>query len=155
MCCSLHEILWMCYMRSSDTSDVRRFPGHFARFLVVAHKFTTIEDFLFTCLWFPTYRGSQTGGGFRGLGTSRRRRVIQGLDTSSRPLIGTGARHVKSLTSDRGSTHHVVAVYQGTMTSLRLSVGKFLPSPIQSVVPIPSERFFFLFDSPYSLLSTL
>jgi hypothetical protein len=30
---------------------------------------------------------------------------------------------------------------------LLLSVGKFLPSPIQAVVPIPSMRFFFLFDS--------
>jgi hypothetical protein len=39
------------------------------------------------------------------------------------------ARHV-----DRVSTHHVVDTYQGTMSSLRLSVGKFLPSPIQSVV---------------------
>ncbi len=38
----------------------------------------------------------------------------------------------------------------GTLSSLRLSVGKSLPSPIQSV-PIPSERFFFVTDSPSSL----
>ena len=35
--------------------------------------------------------------------------------------------------------------YQGTLPSLRLSVSKFLPSLIQPV-PIPSTRFFFLFD---------
>ena len=69
----------------------------------------------------------------------------RGADKSSRPLIGTGARHVTSLPPDRGVTHHVVAAYQGTLPSLRLSVGKFLPSPIQSV-PIPSTSFFFLFD---------
>ena len=40
---------------------------------------------------------------------------------------------------------NVVADYQGTMPSLRLSVSKFLPSLIQPV-PIPSTRFFFLFD---------
>ena len=97
----------------------------------------------------------KTGGFSEGLGTSRRRRVNQGPDTSSRPLTGTGARRVTSLPSDRGSTHHVVAVYQGTMPSLRLSVGRFLPSPIQSVVPFPSMRFFFLFDSPSSSLRTL
>jgi hypothetical protein len=72
----------------------------------------------------------KTGGVFRGarhVGTSRRRRVIQGTDTSSRPLPGTGARHVTSLPPDRVATHHVVAAYQGTMSSLWLSVGKFLP----------------------------
>ncbi len=84
-----------------------------------------------------------------GLGTSRRRRVTQGPDTSSRPLIGTGAQHVMLLPPDRGATPHVVAAYQGTLPSLRLSVGKLLPSPIQPVVPIPSESFFFLTDSPY------
>ena len=87
----------------------------------------------------------KTGGFFRGARhvtpTSRQ----SGADKSSRPLTGTGARHVTSLPPDRGSTHHVVAAYQGTMPSLRLSVGKFLPSPIQSV-PVPSTRFFFLFD---------
>jgi hypothetical protein len=76
---------------------------------------------------------------------SRRRRVNQGPDTSSRPLTGTEARHVTSLPSDRGATHHVVAVYQGTVSSLRLSVSKFLPSLIHPV-PVPSTRFFFLFD---------
>ena len=80
--------------------------------------------------------------------TSRRRRVTHGADTSSRPLIGTGAQHVLLLPPDRGATPHVVAAYQGTMPSLRLSVGRLLPSPIQPVVPIPSERFFFLPDSP-------
>ena len=87
----------------------------------------------------------KTGGFFRGArhvtSTSRH----SGADKSSRPLTGTGARHVTSLPPDRGSTHHVVAAYQGTLPSLRLSVGKFLPSLIQSV-PIPSPRFFFLFD---------
>jgi hypothetical protein len=43
---------------------------------------------------------SQDGGFSEGLGTSRRRRVIQGADTSSRPLTGTGARHVTSLPPD-------------------------------------------------------
>ena len=81
------------------------------------------------------YRLARRGGFSEGLGTSRQ----SGADTSSRPLTGTGARHVTSLPSDRGATHHVAA-YQGTMPSLRLSVGKFLPSPIQPVVPIPSER---------------
>jgi hypothetical protein len=87
----------------------------------------------------------KTGGVFRGArhvtSTSRH----SGADKSSRPLTGTGARHVKSLPPDRSSTYHVVAAYQGTLPSLRLSVGKFLPSLIQSV-PIPSTRFFFLFD---------
>jgi hypothetical protein len=87
----------------------------------------------------------KTGGVFRGsrhvTSTSRH----SGADKSSRPLTGTGARHVTSLPPDRGSTHHVVADYQGTLPSLRISVGKFLPSPIQSV-PVPSTRFFFLFD---------
>jgi hypothetical protein len=55
-----------------------------------------------------------------GLVTSRRCTLhVQGLDTSRR--------------------YHL----PGTRTSLWLSVGKFLPSPIQSVVPIRSERFFF------------
>ena len=85
----------------------------------------------------------KTGGFFRGsrhvTSTSRH----SGADTSSRPLTGTGARHVTLLPPDRGTTPHVVAAYQGTMPSLRLSVGKFSPSPIQPVVPIPSERFFF------------
>jgi hypothetical protein len=61
----------------------------------------------------PFYRLGRRGGFSEGLGTSRRRHVIQGSDTSSRD---------------------------------RLQV----PSPIQSVVPIPSERFFSLTDSPYS-----
>ncbi len=46
------------------------------------------------------------------------------------PLTGTCTTHVTSLPTDRGSTHHVVTVYQGTMSSLWRSVGKFLPSPI-------------------------
>ena len=75
----------------------------------------------------------KTGGVFRGArhvtSTSRH----SGADKSSRPLTGTGARHVTSMPSDRGSTHHVVDDYQGTLPSLRLSVGTFLPSPIQSV----------------------
>ena len=87
----------------------------------------------------------KTGGFFRGArhvtSTSRH----SGADKSSRPLTGTGARHVTLLPPDRGTTHHVVASYQGTLPSLRLSVGKFLPSPIQSV-PIPSTRFFFYFS---------
>jgi hypothetical protein len=90
------------------------------------------------------YRLARRGGFSEGLGTSRRRRQ-SGADTSSRPLTGTGERQITSLSPDRGSTHHVVAAYQGTLPSLRLSVGKFLPSLIQSV-PIPSTRFFFLFD---------
>ena len=90
------------------------------------------------------YRLASRGGFSGGLGTSRRRRVIQRHDKSSRCRLQVqGARHVTSLPSDRGSTHHVVAAYQGTMPSLRLSVGKFLPSPIQPVVSIPSGRFFF------------
>ena len=84
------------------------------------------------------------GGFFRGArhvtSTSRHPGARQ---VKSLPLTGTGARHVTSLPSDRGSTHHVVAAYQGTMPSLRLSVGKFLPSPIRPVVSIPSGRFFF------------
>jgi hypothetical protein len=55
----------------------------------------------------------------------------------------------KSANRYRGSTRHVVSACQGTMPSLLLSVGKILPSPIQSF-PIPSERFFSLADSPYS-----
>jgi hypothetical protein len=70
-----------------------------------------------------------------------------GDDTSSRPLTGTAARHVTALPSDRGETHHVVASYQGTIPSLRLSVVKFFfHLPIQPVVSIPSKKFFFLFD---------
>jgi hypothetical protein len=61
-----------------------------------------------------TFIASQDGGFSEGLGTSRRRRVIQGPDTSSRPLTGTGARHVTSLPPDRGATPHVAATYQGT-----------------------------------------
>jgi hypothetical protein len=87
----------------------------------------------------------QTGGFFRGSRHVTSPSRQSGTDKSSRPLIGTGTRHVTSLPPDRDSTHHVVASYQGTMPSLRISVDKFLPSPIQSV-PIPSTRFFFLFD---------
>ncbi len=47
--------------------------------------------------------------------------ALSGANTSSRPLTGTGARHVTSLPSDRGTTHHVVDTYQGTLPSLRLS----------------------------------
>ena len=71
------------------------------------------------------------------------RQHTQGPDTSSPPLIGTGSQHVMLLPPDRDTTPHVVATYQGTMPSLRLSVGKLLPSPIHPVVPIPSERFCF------------
>ena len=92
----------------------------------------------------------KTGGFFRGARHVTSPSRQSGADTSSWPLTGTGARHVTSLPPDRGSTHHVVAAYQGTLSSLRLSVGKFLPSPIQPVVPIPSMRFFFLFDSQSS-----
>ena len=75
------------------------------------------------------------------------------VDVTSRHVNVTSyrgsTRHVvaayRSVYRYRGSTRHVVADYQGTMPSMRLSVGKFLPSPIQSV-PIPSTRFFFLFD---------
>ena len=87
----------------------------------------------------------KTGGFFRGARHVTSPSRQSGADTSSRPLTGTGARHVTSLPSDRGATHHVVAAYQGTLPSLRLSVSKFLPSLIQPV-PIPSTRFFFLFD---------
>ncbi len=73
-----------------------------------------------------------------------------------------GTRHVTSAAYRYGSsTRYVVATWQGFDTprcchlpgyqpSLRLSVGKFQPSPIQSVVPVPSESFFSLFNSPYS-----
>ena len=87
----------------------------------------------------------KTGVFFRGARHVTSPSRQSGADTSSRPLTGTGARHVTSLPSDRGATHHVVAAYQGTLPSLRLSVSKFLPSLIQPV-PIPSTRFFFLFD---------
>jgi hypothetical protein len=87
----------------------------------------------------------KTGGGFRGTRHVTSPSRQSGADTSSRSLTGTGSRHVTSFPSDSASTHHVVAAYQDTMPSLRLSVDKFLPSPIQSV-PIPSTRFFFLFD---------
>ena len=87
----------------------------------------------------------KTGGFFRGARHVTSPSRQSGADKSSRPITGTGARHVTSWPPDRGSTHHVVAAYQGTMYSLRISVGKFLPSPIQSV-PVPSTRFFFLFD---------
>ena len=98
----------------------------------------------------PFYLLTRRGGFSEGLVTSRRRHVIQGPDTSSRSLTGTGARHVTLLTPDRGTTPHVVTDYQGTMSFLWLSVDKVLPSQIHSVVPSPSERFFFLTDSPYS-----
>jgi hypothetical protein len=87
----------------------------------------------------------KTGGFFRGFRHVTSPSRQSGDDKSSRPLTGTGARHVMTLPPDRGTTHHVVAAYQGTLSFLRLSVRKFLPSPIQSV-PIPSTRFFFLFD---------
>jgi hypothetical protein len=86
------------------------------------------------------------GGVSEGLGTSRRCRVNQG------PTRQVGRLQVQGRDTPRrchlGSTHYVITAYQGTMPSLRLSVGKFLPSPIQSV-PIPSPSrlgFFFLFD---------
>jgi len=88
----------------------------------------------------------KTGGVFRGTRhVTSPSRHSGARHVKSWPLTSTGARHVTSLPPDRGTTHHVVAAYQGTLPSLRLSVGKFLPSPIQSV-PIPSTRFFFLFD---------
>jgi hypothetical protein len=101
---------------------------------------------------------SQDGDFSEGLGTSRRRRVIQGLDTSSRPLTGTGARHVTSLAPDRGSTPHVAAAsgaYQGTnplCEAIRRQVFAFGDSAHCSY---SLEEIFFLFDSPYSSLRTL
>ena len=92
------------------------------------------------------YRLGRRGGFSEGLATSRRRRVIQGLtsqvgrlqvqgrDTSSRCHL-TGARHTTSLTPTR--VHCPLCGYPSASSSL--------PSPIQSV-PIPSTRFFFLFD---------
>jgi hypothetical protein len=75
----------------------------------------------------------KTGGGFQ-RGSARHVAVASIRD-----------RHVKpTVDRYRGATRHVVAVYQGTLPFLRLSVGKFLPSPIQSV-PVPSTRFFFPF----------
>ncbi len=73
-----------------------------------------------------------------------RRGVFQGgsprhVDVSS---SRGSTRHVVTAYRYRGSTSHVVAACQGTMPSLRLSVGKILPSPIQPVVPIPLESFF-------------
>ena len=56
----------------------------------------------------------KTGGFFRGARHVTSPSRQSGADTSSRPLTGTGARHVTSLPSDRGATHHVVAAYQGT-----------------------------------------
>ena len=74
------------------------------------------------------------------------------INKSSRPLIGTGVWHVTLFPGrDSLSRCHL----PGYKPSLRLSVEKFLTTPIQPVVPIPSKRFFFLFDSPYSSLSTL
>ena len=70
----------------------------------------------------------KTGGFFRGARHVTSTSSHSGADKSSWPLTGTGARHVTSLPPDRGSTHHVVAAYQGTLPSLRLSVGKFLSS---------------------------
>jgi hypothetical protein len=97
----------------------------------------------------------KTGGVFRGVRHVTSPSRQSGTDTSSRPLTGTGTRHVTSLSPDRGSTHHVVTAYQGTLPSLGLSVGKFLPSPIQSV-PIPSTRFFSfsitVFVTPHALI---
>ena len=61
---------------------------------------------------------SEDGGVSGGLGTSRRRHVIQGSDTSSRPLTGTGAQHITLLPPDRVTTSPVVADYQGTIPSL-------------------------------------
>jgi hypothetical protein len=46
----------------------------------------------------------KTGGFFRGARHVTSSSRQSGADTSSRPLTGTGARHVTSLPSDRGST---------------------------------------------------
>ena len=96
-----------------------------------------------------------TAGGVTSFFSHTSRGCFQGgsthhVDVTSRPRsYRVSTRHVVAVYRYRGSTRHVVAVYQGTKPSLWISVGKFLPSPIQSV-PIPSERFFFLTDSPYS-----
>ena len=80
-----------------------------------------------------------------------RRGVFQGGSAHHVDVVSSrgSTRQVVAAYRYRGSTRHVVASCQGTKPSLWLSVGKFLPSPIQSV-PISSERFFFLTDSPYS-----
>jgi hypothetical protein len=91
----------------------------------------------------------KTGGFFRGARhttprQSRTRHVnvvsIRGSTRQSRPLTGTGALSRCRL--------------PGYMPSLWLSVGRSFTTPVQPV-PIPSTRFFFLFDSPYSSLRTL
>jgi hypothetical protein len=46
-----------------------------------------------------------TGGFFRGSRYGTSTSCHSGADKSSRPLTGTGSRHVTSLTPDRGSTH--------------------------------------------------
>ncbi len=77
----------------------------------------------------------------QGLDTSK---SVQGLDKSKSAAYGY-----------RGATRHVVATWQGRGSPsrchlpgykpfLRLSVGKFLTTPIQPV-PIPSTGFFFPF----------
>ena len=63
----------------------------------------------------------KTGGVFRGVRHVTSPSRQSGTDTSSRPLTGTGTRHVTSLSPDRGSTHHVVASYQGTLPLRRFN----------------------------------
>ncbi len=70
---------------------------------------------------------------FRGSTRQVGRLQVQGLDTSRRWHL-TGARHL-TLLPPQGPTRVQIP-------SVRLFVGKFLPSAIQPIVPIPSKRFF-------------
>ena len=142
MCCALFE-LYEIYIVLPATRDVRQFrsrncPQYFgtgpndqggtrhggsaawiSRTSVIVGRIsrTLVSDSSLSNMnprWWSNIFLSLWGFFSGGLGTTRRRRVNQGLDTSSRPLTGTGARHVTSLPSDRSAIHHVVAAYQGT-----------------------------------------
>jgi hypothetical protein len=88
--------------------------------------------------------------------TSRRRHVIQGPDTSSRVLLQVQGRDTSSRCRLTGARHTMSLPPTRVQCPLcAYPSANFLPSPIQSVFPIPSESFFSLFDSPYSSLYTL
>jgi hypothetical protein len=124
-------------------------PGESANYRILGESVVSVVEYHH--FFFPHKTGCFSGR----LITSRRRRVIQGIDTSSRPFTGTRSRYITSLPPDRGVTHLVVATYQDTNALSVAICRQVLPSPIQLDVPIPSKKISFLFHSPYSSRLTL
>jgi hypothetical protein len=82
---------------------------------------------------------SHDGGGFQ-RGSARHVAVASFRGTT---------RQVVASYRYRGSTRHVVAAYQGTMPSLRLSVGEFYLLRFNPMFFFRRRGFFSLTDSPY------